>query len=180
MAQLPDPRPTFDAAGWAVYNELAGPRGGVGAMYLTLLNHPPLAQHIGQLGTFLRFAGLLPGDLRELAILATARSLGVAYEWQQHVPTALQAGLSQDIVDQLQRGDIAGAQMSTLYADVWQAARHVAAQECLPEALQQRLLQSLGLKGVVELVALCGFYRCIATVVTAFDVAPADPGPTPF
>ena len=204
MSKLPDPRPGFDAEGWAVYNELAGPRGAVGAMYLALLNHPALAQHIGQLGTFLRFAGTLPGDVRELAILATARSQGVAYEWQQHVPTALAAGLQQDFIDQLQRGDIAAAAqrgdiggaaqcddiadsarhgdspaspMSALFADVWQTARHVAAQERLPDALQQRLQQALGLQGMVELVALCGFYRCIASVVIAFDVAPPDSAP---
>ncbi len=213
MSKLPDPRPGFDAQGWAVYNELAGPRGAVGAMYLALLNHPALAQHIGHLGTFLRFAGTLPGDVRELAILATARSLAVEYEWQQHLPTALAAGLQQDVIDQLQRGDIAAAAqrgdiadsarhsdfadstqrddiadsarhgaspaapMTELFADVWQTARHVAAQERLPDALQQRLQQALGLQGMVELVALCGFYRCIASVVIAFDVAPLDSAP---
>lgn len=180
MAQLPDPRPTLDAQGRAVYDELAGPRGGLGGMYLALLNHPVLAQQIGQLGSYLRFRGLLPGDVRELAILATARGLGNVYEWQQHVPVALRAGLPQTIIDQLQAHDVGAAVMSELYADVWCAARHVSAQESLPAALQQRLQESLGPRGVVELIALCGFYRCIATIVSAFDVAPPDPGAPPF
>jgi hypothetical protein len=63
--------------------------------------------------------------------------------------------------------------------DICSAARLAVAQESLPDALQQRLQQALGSKGVVELV-LCGFYRCIANVVTAFDVALPNAGPPPF
>jgi hypothetical protein len=38
--------------------------------------------------------------------------------------------------------------------DICSAARHAVAQGSLPDALQQRLQQALGLKGVVELVLL--------------------------
>jgi 4-carboxymuconolactone decarboxylase len=180
MAQLPDPTPTLDAEGRAIYQRLAGPRGGLHGMYLALMNNPQLADHIGNLGTYLRFQGLLSDDVRELAILATARGLGVAYEWQQHAPIALAAGVPQAVVNDLQAGDFAAASMSALYLDICSAARHAVAQESLPDDLQQRLRQALGLKGVVELVVLCGFYRCIANVVTAFDVALPDARPPPF
>ena len=180
MAQLPDPTPTLDAEGRAIYQRLAGPRGGLHGMYLALMNNPVLADHIGALGTYLRFQGLLSDDVRELAILATARGLGVAYEWQQHAPIALAAGVPQAVVSALQAGDFTASSMSALYLDICGAARHVVAQESLPDALQQRLQQALGLKGVVELVVLCGFYRCIANVVTAFDVALPNAGPPPF
>jgi 4-carboxymuconolactone decarboxylase len=180
MAQLPDPTPNLDDEGRAIYQRLAGPRGGLHGMYLALMNNPVLAEHIGNLGTYLRFHGLLSADVRELAILATARGLGVAYEWEQHAPIALAAGVPQAVVSALQAGDFAAPAMSALYLDICSAARHVVAQESLPDVLQQRLQQALGLKGVVELVTLCGFYRCIATVVTAFDVALPNPGPPPF
>jgi alkylhydroperoxidase family enzyme len=180
MAQLPDPTPTLDAEGRAIYQKLAGPRGGLRGMYLALMNNPVLADHIGDLGGYLRFHGLLDDDVRELAILATARGLGVAYEWEQHAPLALAAGVPEPVVSALRGGDFAAWSMSALYRDVCGAAKHVAAQESLPDALQGRLELALGLKGLVELVALCGFYRCIATIVTAFDVALPDPGPPPF
>ena len=180
MARLPDPTPTLDEEGRAIYQNLAGPRGGLGGMYLALMNNPKLAEQIGALGTYLRFHGLLRDDVRELAILATARGLGVAYEWEQHAPIALAAGVPQEVVHALQAGDFAAPSMSALYVDVCRAARHVVAQQSLPDVLQQRLQRALGLKGVVELVVLCGFYRCIANVVTAFDVALPNPGPPPF
>jgi 4-carboxymuconolactone decarboxylase len=180
MAQLPDPTPTLDEEGRAIYRKLAGPRGGLGGMYLALMNNPQLAEHIGALGTYLRFHGLLSDDLRELAILATARGLGVAYEWEQHAPIALAAGVPQAVVSALQAGDFEAPSMNPLYLDICSAARHVVAQASLPDTLQHRLQEALGLKAVVELVALCGFYRCIANVVAAFDVALPNPGPPPF
>jgi 4-carboxymuconolactone decarboxylase len=180
MAQLPDPTPTLDDAGRAIYRRLAGPRGGLHGMYLALMNHPELADHVVDLGTYLRFKGVLGDDVRELAILATARDLGVAYEWEQHAPIALKAGVPEAVVSALRGGDFSAPSMSALYVDICSAARHGVAQESLPDVLQQRLQQALGLKGVVELVVLCGFYRCIANVVTAFDVALPNPGPPPF
>ena len=171
MARLPDPRPTLDAPGKAIYKRLAGSRGALGGMYLALMHHPVLAEHVGALGTYLRFHGLLPGDVRELAILATAHSLGAAFEWKQHLAFAREAGLPQEIIDRVRRNDVAGATVSRLHSDVWRTARHMAAQEDLPKALQRRLEKALGLGGVVELVALCGFYRCVATIGAAFDVS---------
>lgn len=170
MARLPDPRPTLDAQGRAIYKRLTGRRGALGGMYLALMHDPVLAEHVGALGSYLRFHGVLAGDVRELAILATARSVNAGFEWKQHEGLARKAGVPRKVIAQVKRNRPAGA-MSGLYADVWRAARHMAAREHLPKALQRRLEKALGLKGVVELVALCGFYRCVATIGTAFDVS---------
>lgn len=180
MAQLPNPLPNLDAQGRAVYDYLAGPRGGVGGMYLALLNDPPLARQVGELGSYLRFHGRLPDATRELAILAIARHLGVAYEWEQHAPLAMAADVPQAVIDQLCSARIGPPAMDPSQADICFAARHVAAQESIPDALQERLQQALGLEGLVELITLCGFYRCIATIVTAFDVALPNAGAAPF
>ncbi|TQQ79284.1 carboxymuconolactone decarboxylase family protein [Halonotius terrestris] len=52
-------------------------------------------------GLFEYMAGLytsLPAELRELAILATARVHDSEYEWHQHVEVAVEAGLSAETV----------------------------------------------------------------------------------
>ena len=46
------------------------------------------AEKVGDLGEYLRFGGTLPGDIRELAILITARSVNQAYEWVAHARIA--------------------------------------------------------------------------------------------
>ena len=41
--------------------------------FAALIHHPPVAERVGDLGEYLRFGGTLPGDIREMAIIITAR-----------------------------------------------------------------------------------------------------------
>ena len=78
-----------------VYNTIAGgPRGGVRGPFVALLQCPDIADYVQGLGAHLRFEGALPGPLRELAILMTARFWTAAYEWCAHVTIAEMEGLA--------------------------------------------------------------------------------------
>jgi alkylhydroperoxidase family enzyme len=180
MARLPDPRDTLDEHGREIYDRLAGPRGGLSGVYQALMHHPDLADHVGQLGGYLRFGSTLPGDIRELAIMATARSLGTPFMWEKHVIPARKEHLPDEVVECVRSGDIVTADISTLYKAVWETARHVAAQEVLPADLQALIVAELGERGLVELIGTCGFYRFIATIAVSFDVALPDEGLAPF
>ncbi len=46
----------------------------------------------------------------------------------------------------------------------------VLGQQSIPQDTQDALAKQVGLKGVIELVVLCGFYQMIAAVIFAFDV----------
>jgi 4-carboxymuconolactone decarboxylase len=180
MARMPDPREGLDAEGQAIYDKLAGPRGGLSGVYQALMHHPALAEHVGQLGGFLRFGGTLPGDVRELAIMATARGLGTPFMWEKHVEPARKANLPDEVVEAVRTGDPETADVTPLYRAVWRAARHVTAQEEIPAELQDELVDALGTREMVELVAICGFYRFIATIAVSFDAELPEPGPAPF
>lgn len=181
MARLePATRETLDEHGQAVFDRLAGPRHGLSGMYQVLMHHPDLADHVGQLGGFFRFGSTLPGDLRELGIMATARSLGTAFMWEKHVPFAEEAHLSHLTIEAVRTGDPVTADIPVLHKAVWEAARHVAAQESMPSDLQALLQRELGTEQLVELIAVCGFYRFIATIAVSFDVPLPDSGPVPF
>ncbi len=39
-----------------------------------------------------------------------------------------------------------------------------------PQGTQDALTEQVGLKGVIELAVLCGFYQAIAAVIFAFEV----------
>ena len=56
-----------------------GPRDGVRGPFAALLHHPGVAEHVQAMGIHLRFNGVLPGRLRELAILTAARFWGAEY-----------------------------------------------------------------------------------------------------
>ena len=74
MARLPDILGTLDPAAQKVYERIAAKRGKIRGPYVPLMHHPALAERVADLGEYLRFDATLPGDIRELAILITARA----------------------------------------------------------------------------------------------------------
>lgn len=181
MVHLPDPVETgLSPEQRRLYDQLAAKRGRIDGMYRSLLHHPDLLERVAALGTFFRFGGsVLPDQARELAILATARRLGAAYEWVKHIPPAREAGLSEETLEALRQGGTPRGLAPGLQA-AYDAAQCVYELKALPAALQDALEQAYGIKGVVELVALCGFYRMIAGVVFAFDVPLPEGERDPF
>jgi 4-carboxymuconolactone decarboxylase len=180
MARLPDPTASLSPEGQELYRRLVARRGRLDGMYRSLLNHPELTEQVSNLGTYLRFgAGALPDALRELVILWVARELGAAYEWVKHEPVARQAGVAAEVIEALRRRQeppgLDGLQKAALAA-----ARSALARRSIPPAVQDELTRALGLKGVVELVVLCGFYEMIAGVIFAFDVELPEGASDPF
>ena len=73
MARLPDVRGSLPPDAQKVYDRITAKRGKIGGPYVPLMHPHLLAEHVSELGEYLRFGSTLPGDLRELAILITAR-----------------------------------------------------------------------------------------------------------
>src|SRR3989441_6390410 len=82
MAKLPDPLGSLTPEAKTIYDKITAKRGQMrGGPYASLMHHPALAEKVGDLGAYLRFGGTLPGDIRELAILITARSIKPTSGW---------------------------------------------------------------------------------------------------
>jgi len=171
MALLPDPVDTGSLSPEArpVLQALRARRGAVGDLWRSLLNHPELAARLEPLGTFLRYDGVLPPDLREAVILRTAQASRCGYEQAQHAPLAGRAGLSPAAVEALARGAVP-EDATPLQAAVLRATDCVLEGISIPEDLQATLTAALGLEGVVELAVLAGYYRLIAGIILAFEV----------
>ena len=179
MARLPDILGSLSPDAQKVYDRITAKRGKIGGPYVPLMHHPALTERVADLGEYLRFGGTLPGDLRELAILITARHVAQPFEWIMHAPVGRKEGLPAEIIEHIRaRGDL-----STLPARYVRAARvvqHVLARESLPQTLQDETEQEVGITGVVELVVLAGYYQTIAAVLFAFDVPLPEGTPAPF
>ena len=180
MARLPDPTAPLTPEAQEVYDELVSSRGALHGPYKTLLHHPELARRVGDLGSFLRFGeGALPGDVREIVILSVARRARSSFEWVMHEPLALKQGVGSDTVQAIRNGT-APVGLSPLQARAIEAAGYVLGDQSIPETLQNDLIERVGVRGVVELVVLAGFYEMIAGVISAFDVPLPDGSPDPF
>jgi 4-carboxymuconolactone decarboxylase len=179
MARLPDILGALTPDAQKVYDRITAKRGKIGGPYVPLMHHPALAEHVADLGEYLRFGSTLPGDLRELAILITARYVAQPFEWVMHAPVALKEGLPAEIVEHIRsRGDL--STLPARYVRAARVVRHVLAREPVPQALQDEAEKEVGVTGVVELVVLAGYYQTIAAVLFAFDVPLPEGTPAPF
>jgi 4-carboxymuconolactone decarboxylase len=179
VTRLPDPLETLTPEAKRIFDRIVARRGRLRGPFTPLMHHPALAEPIADLGEYLRFDSTLPGDIREMAVLITARHVSQPYEWFAHAPLARQAGLPEDVIELIRmHGDLAG--LPPRYARAARVVQHALAYESLPAALQQAVEAELGVAGLLELVALAGYYRLIAGVLFAFDVPLPEGAPAPF
>jgi len=179
--RLPLPkREELDDAGKKQYDQALGPgsktaadlRGPTGV----LLHSPQVAQCHGALFHYLTFESGLSKQIRELAILVTAREMDGRYEWAAHEPAALKAGVSQNIVDIVKyRKSITG--LPETETIVIQLGREMFGKRKVSSETFAQALKIFGKKGLVDLVALMGHYCATAAILCAFDkqVRPDQP-----
>ena len=179
MATLPD-LSSLSPEAKAILDKISAKRGPMrGGPYASLMHHPALAEKVADLGEFLRFNSTLPGDIRELAILVTARSVDQAYEWVAHARIGQKEGLPDDVIERVRtRGDLSA--LPPRYAAPVRLVQHVLAYESIPQAVFEQARREVGISGVMELVALPGHYRLVAGVLFAFDTPLPDGTPSPF
>ena len=171
----PLPRERMTEAQRAAADELiAGPRKGVKGPFVPLLRSPHLMARLQKVGEYLRFDSVLPPRLSEFATLVVARHWTQQFEWFVHVPLALTAGVSQDTIDALRDGRRPGT-MSDDEACVYDFAvellRHHGASDATYAAASQRF----GERGVVDLVALLGYFVLVSMVLNVAHTPP-EPG----
>ena len=66
---------------------------------------PEMAQRLEALRTYIRGEASLPQKLQELVMLSVAREMDWAYIWYAHAAAARQAGVRDDIVDNIRESE---------------------------------------------------------------------------
>jgi 4-carboxymuconolactone decarboxylase len=134
---------------------------------------PSFGKLAAEMGERLRFRSVLPGKLRELAILTAGVHWKAEFEFWAHARVARAEGLPDSIIDALEAGT------AVPYQDDLQRLVHTAAKDLVETGrlrthLAEELADKLGWPAVVELVALVGFYCMVSFTLNAFDVALPD------
>jgi 4-carboxymuconolactone decarboxylase len=153
---------------------VAGPRKSLGGPFNAWLRSPELADKLQQVGEHLRFHSSVPARLNEFAILITARAWDADYEWSAHYPLAIKAGLKPAIAADLARGR-RPAGMAADETAVYDFVTELRRTHRVGDSTYAAAQSLLGDQGVVDLVALSGYYDLVSmTLNTAQVAAPAD------
>lgn len=166
MARVPDLDAHLTPALRAQAEEMKRARGlPTLGFYGDLMAHPGAFERVQALGSFLRFEGTLPARVREATILLAGVEQRSAFEWQTHQHTARAAGLTDDEIAAIGRGD----PLPGLLGELRETVRAVVAGASVPQDRFDRLTAELTLPGAIEVIVLASFYRMMAGLAAAFD-----------
>ncbi|GFG74554.1 carboxymuconolactone decarboxylase family protein [Mycobacterium botniense] len=136
----------------------------------TLAHHPALTRAFLRFNTHLLFASTLPARLRELAILRVAHRRDCTYEWVHHVALAKEAGLSEDEITAVRRGDAA----NRLEGAVLTAVDELDEKSQISDQTWATLGERLNDRQRMDLVFTVGCYTLLAMAFNTFGVEIED------
>lgn len=143
--------------------------------FIPLLRSPELMVRTTAMGDYLRYKTVLGPHLNEFVILLTARHWGQGYEWSVHQPTALEAGVSPDIVAAIGEGRMPGG-MSADETLAYDICTEVLRTQHLSDATYARAIARFGEHGVVDMVGVIGYYSFLGLVLNVAQTPAGTPG----
>lgn len=177
---LPSSRDELDEAQQAVWDTVvSGPRGRVVGPLRAAIHNADLARNWSALGESLRFGTSLGKRLSELAIIVTGRRWSAQVEWYVHARVAAENGVEPEVIEAIKQG---WPPHFTQPDDalVYDYARLLLQEGNVPDDLHARAAARFGVKGVVELTALVGYYSMVAMTLNAHGVPLPDDAPPPL
>lgn len=163
-----------------VYDQIvAGKRGRFGGPFQLLIRAPEICDYAAKLGEHLRWGTSLPDRLSELAICTTARFWRAQYEWYAHAPLAEKAGVPKAAIEAIRTGgtpEFTAADEALVYrvcSEIFRTQR-------LSDQSFGEAIAAFSEQGVVEIVALIGYYTLIGNTLNVFRVPLPDGEALPF
>ncbi len=141
---------------------------GAGNALATLVRHPKLARAFLRFNGYLLYGSTLPARVRELAILRVAHRRGCQYEWVHHVELAGRAGLTDDEIATVRRGEPA----DEFDRAVVNAVDELDEKSQLSDATWATLSERLDERQRMDLIFTIGCYGLLAMAFNTFGVEP--------
>jgi 4-carboxymuconolactone decarboxylase len=158
---------------------MSGPRKGMSGPFNAWLRSPELADRLQKVGEYLRFNTSLDKRVNEMAIIMTAQHWGSQYEWYAHAPLALKAGLDPKIVAAIGAGR-KPENMKEDEAIVWEFTTRLRRDHGVDDAIYQKAVATFGEQGVMDLVAVNGYYDVVSMTLNVAHVMPPAGEELPF
>jgi 4-carboxymuconolactone decarboxylase len=158
---------------------MSGPRKRMSGPFNAWLRSPELADRLQKVGEYVRFNTSLDKRLNEMAIIMTAQHWGSQYEWYAHAPLAIKAGLDPAIVAALGSGRKPD-NMKDDEAIVWEFTTQLRRDHGVDDAIYAKAVEKFGEPGVMDLVAVNGYYDVVSMTLNVAHVAPPSDAELPF
>jgi len=141
--------------------------------YSLLLHMPEMAQRLEALRTYIRGEASLPQKLQELVMISVAREMDCAYIWYAHAAAARQAGVRDDIVDNIRDN----RELTNLDPDeetVVHFTRELLQNRKVSQPTFNAAMARFGQRGMMTLTNLIASYAVLAYNMNTYEVeAPA-------
>ncbi len=138
-------------------------------LYRVMAHSEKVGRNFLRLGNSILYQGAVPTNLRELAILRVGQINQAQYEYRQHVPIALRAGVRQEQIDALAE---------------WKKSKHFNDEERAVLEYTEELTKNIRVKDetfaalrkflneekTVELTTVIGYYGMVCRILEAFQV----------
>jgi 4-carboxymuconolactone decarboxylase len=157
--------------------DFVGARGEPTGPWAALLRSPELMTRTRALGDYLDFESALPGYLRELVILLTAREWRQSYVWSVHYPLAIDEGFSAEMARAIAEGRRPEGMVEEeeiLYEFCMEFQRN----RSVSDATYERTVSRFGELGIIEAASLMGYYTMVSMISNTVRV-PVSAGATP-
>ena len=151
----------------------ADPEGPELNIFATLARHPRLLKRWAAFGGTLLYAGELPALDRELLILRTGWNCRADYEWGQHVPIALDAGVTEEEVDRVPAGPGAPG-WSEQDAVLLRAADELHEAARIGDETWRALAATWSELQLIELCMVVGQYHLVAFLLNSLGIERED------
>ncbi len=139
-----------------------------GNLVATLVRHPKLTRAFLRFNFHLLYGSTLPARLRELAVLRVAHLTKCEYEWLHHVEMGRDAGLSDDVIAGIERGELS----DDLDRAVLTAVDELHHDSVVSDATWAALSAHLDEHQLMDLIFTIGCYGALAMAINSFGVEP--------
>jgi 4-carboxymuconolactone decarboxylase len=143
--------------------------------YSLLLHMPEMSQKLEALRTHIRAEASLSQKLQELVMISVAREMGCAFIWYAHAAPARQAGVRDDIVDNI-RDKRPLANLDPEERAVVDFTRELLQNRKVSRPTFDAATARFGQRGVMTLTNLVACYAVLAYNMNTYELeAPAHP-----
>jgi 4-carboxymuconolactone decarboxylase len=157
----------------------AGPRGEVKGPFVAFLRSPELMRRVQKVGEYIRFVCPLDKRINEFAAIIAARHWNQQFEWWAHYRQAVEAGLKRDIADAVAEGRRPTG-MAEDEEIVYELLTEALNNKGVSDATYARTVAKFGEQGLIDILAVAGYYAMLAMVMNVARTAVPDGSPLPL